>query len=951
MTRISQALPSLIDGVTTKRPELADAKYMDNLLNMQINTGTGLSRRLGTKTILSGIKTTTGTLLFSPGDYVKEFELRTRSLFMRVRPTLPIANRADDDIIVFDTDGNIFPVSVSDAAFAYIAENGDRASISLSVHGDTAFITCENVVVSMTNDIRTTINDTLIHVRTAPLLGEVINITLLNQAGTTSPLTVTVGSTVGDNAVSTVANQIAVAINGLAEYVTAVAGATVVVTDALDAAPTAIQTSNESDINIIGDSVESISELTRSAPADKVVEVRTKGAPESTALYMRSEASGESIDVQNQGDITLSATVVNVGSSQGAYKLWSPPSTSFSGSGYGSGTIEDWQGRKVTSISHYEDLPSDAPIEVYIEDLDGLIPAQYITDLLIIDKATGAIVLNSTTSKVQGAPPFSASRFVTDSVYPPGTLDASLDYLIYFNPISTPSFGTGIQSVVWRETSKVNEPYRIDNTTMPVKLFPTKELDGSVSFNLALGAWADKEAGNNKNNPQPAFIGNTIQDTALFQNRFLALSEDNVVLSETDNIDTFFRDTVSQLLSTHPINIRSTSKDADRINTALNHNKDLLLFTSGSQYKLSGGVPLTPSTAGLPQVSSFNSASQVRPASLGNKVYYGFFNRLGKNPKLGINAHVIDLDSKEDTADAITEHVIGLIENDAERIIGNASSGDVVVLSRSGNLYMYNFDRDQDLSRQETRRGAWSIWNGFRGGEDYTIEAASMNDTRVHLVVSHNNQLDLVSLDINHDELTENEIYLDNELTVTSDINGDIQLPSGYVLTGAELLIVDNEDTEIPIYNVAYSVTGPTSIQVDLTEQPLGSNKTFRFGSSFTSQVSPQRILSRDQGRRINSSRRTTILRWLVHLVFSADITAVISNPHNPDREEHWSGLISGDVNTLSSTVANSSSIFKVSFKQPSQLGKLTLKTDSYLGMNITELEWIGGTSARGRRI
>ena len=897
--RVSAALKSLIHGVSTKAKNIVSSVFLKTQRNMRTDTATGLRRRPPTVLVSAGIgKDETGGIPFITGtDWIKPFVLRSKTYFLKVRIVTPSAvSRAD--LRVIDEDGVEYPVDTTELAYEYIIDNATREDIQLNVHGDTVFLTNSKVVTEMETDQRLTSNRTLLNVVTAPLLNEPISVIITRQDDTQDSTSIVVGATEGTNSVTTVAGQLATAIDLIAGLSAVSTSSIVEIEVDADDSEVTVQSSSPS-VKVIGSEVETIDYLPVVAPVGKTIAVRAKGASESTALYLRSE-----LDVTNKGSEAASQGIITFSDTLFASHVgWH-----FSSSG--TGTLLDFNSRRVDSIQLTENILAhlgEFRLRVNISLQSTLPSGQELVRVVIRDEDTGNIAVDVQTLQELDAT-WGVYYYVSTTILASTALTAGTRYGIYFNPVGALSTNGAIDSVIWKETSKIDEPYVLAARTMPMSLTSYLNDASERIFVLDATTWDEKSAGNKLNNPEPAFIDKEITGTAIFQNRLLALSADEIVTSETDNTASFFRNTVSQQLATHPINIRSTASDSSPFKHALNHNKDLMLFTANAQYKLDGKVPLTPQTAGLPQVSSYSVDTEILPVSLGNIVYYGF--SYGKST--GVAKHSSsNLQTVQESADSITDEVKGLISSNVELITGNASTGTIAVAGTDGTVYVCDLDTKE--SRTETPRYAWSTWDTFKN-IDYTIEAISMTKTKVLLIVAHNSQLDLVSLDYDQDSLDNEQItYLDNQVAGIVDANYQITLPDDYILeSGAKVIHAFGE--ALAGVSESYTVISPTVIEL-VDQDPDYIGVTMNYGTPFESEVVPNYVLGKDEGGKTNTGTNIRILRWNIHLNTSADVTAEIETPYAIINDQYWSGLISGDINTLTDTTANSTSIFKISFK------------------------------------
>ena len=201
-------------------------------------------------------------------------------------------------------------------------------------------------------------------------------------------------------------------------------------------------------------------------------------------------------------------------------------------------------------------------------------------------------------------------------------------------------FGEG----VWEEVVQPGKDIEIDNTTMPLAL--TRVLPGSFSINgggsqtYSNGAfrfsypdWSKRDCGDDITNPEPSFIGQTIQKMVFFRNRIALLSAENVILSRVNDFYNFWNKTAMAISNADPIDLQSSSTYPTKLYDAVEQAGGLVIFSASEQFLLSSGAEalLTPETAKISYVSSHAFNPDTSPIELG--VTIGFLNSTAKNTR------------------------------------------------------------------------------------------------------------------------------------------------------------------------------------------------------------------------------------------------------------------------------------------------------------------------------
>jgi len=151
-------------------------------------------------------------------------------------------------------------------------------------------------------------------------------------------------------------------------------------------------------------------------------------------------------------------------------------------------------------------------------------------------------------------------------------------------------------------------------------------------FRLSKPPWITRNVGDEETNPKPSFIGKKISKLLFFRNRLVMLSENNVVLSQTNDFYNFFSKSAQTVSPTDPIDIKSSSLYPTVLYDGIEVNSGLLLHSSNQQFMLTtDSDALTPTTAKVNYLASYNYNPDVVPFSLG--MTNGFINSTGQNAR------------------------------------------------------------------------------------------------------------------------------------------------------------------------------------------------------------------------------------------------------------------------------------------------------------------------------
>lgn len=307
--------------------------------------------------------------------------------------------------------------------------------------------------------------------------------------------------------------------------------------------------------------------------------------------------------------------------------------------------------------------------------------------------------------------------------------------------------GENMSNCKWVETVAPGIEYILNNDTMPHLLirsgavdvdgdpiFVFKRADGTTPATQATAGddysafdWGDRTVGNEVSNPNPSFVGKTINSVFMWKNRLGLLAGENVILSESGEFFNFYRITVTELLDSGPIDVASTHNTVTTLKNAVAYSDRLLLFSDFAQFSLQGDPLLTPSTVSIVQTTEYAHFANVRPAPVGDAVMFAFKNGTGHS---GIKEYrLADANIDSFLAEDITAHVAKFIEGDIFQIDVDTIESLLVVVTADGDCLVYKW---YDVPGQGRKVSAWSK---YTFGDDAKVRAAYFLDDELLLAI------------------------------------------------------------------------------------------------------------------------------------------------------------------------------------------------------------------------
>ena len=239
---------------------------------------------------------------------------------------------------------------------------------------------------------------------------------------------------------------------------------------------------------------------------------------------------------------------------------------------------------------------------------------------------------------------------------------------------------------VWEECAKPGTLIEYNKTTLPVQL--VRQADGSfvidhIDWSLAQVGDTDVDG----TNPRASFVGYTINKLLFFRNRFVILSDENVVMSRPGNFFNFWNKSAIQFTATDPIDVSCSSEYPAIVYDGLQVNSGLVLFTKNQQFMLTTDSDiLSPLTAKINFISSYNFNYKTNPFSLGTTI--GFLDNAGKNSRFMEMARVL----REGEPDVIEQSKIvsKLLDKDLD-LVSNSRENGLAFFSEKNKTTLYGF--------------------------------------------------------------------------------------------------------------------------------------------------------------------------------------------------------------------------------------------------------------------
>lgn len=469
--------------------------------------------------------------------------------------------------------------------------------------------------------------------------------------------------------------------------------------------------------------------------------------------------------------------------------------------------------------------------------------------------------------------------------------------------------------------------------------------------------WEGRLAGNDDNNENPGFVENGyITGIAAFQGRLVLLSGSVVDMSASGLYQRFYRSTVTSLLDTDRISISSASAQDSVYRTAVQFNRDLVLFANSMQAVVPGSNVLTPTNASISITSTYECDSRVTPIMAGQTVLY-------PNRRNDSYAGILELIPSAYTSSQYTtqDSTVHLPRYMPGRImqLQNSSVTNMAFARMQGAraillVYEYMWG-GQDGSKTQA---AWHKWE-----MPYNILSVQALSDKVYLYLQGPDSIGnilVVSMDPR-----EGYVLGDSNDKPYLDVGVEVTVSSGKLNVPAVLRPSGWADTFHTDFVLAYpsgNNMAPTEVGLDSTSDTSGNqlavvrgvpDGTYLLGRRFPSFIQLTTPVLRDQDDKLVGSGSVRLLRLDVAVCNSGAFFAeVLDTPRDVDNSGEFTGVLMNSKElTIGHALRTDVSNVIIPCRTNADTTEITLRTDSSKELNILDISYILRYNQRRRRI
>jgi hypothetical protein len=464
-------------------------------------------------------------------------------------------------------------------------------------------------------------------------------------------------------------------------------------------------------------------------------------------------------------------------------------------------------------------------------------------------------------------------------------------------------------------------------TSMPHILVKTG--DGTWDFKQTV--WGSRAAGDVASNPPPSFIGYPISDMFQYTNRIGFLTEDNIILSESNNFENYFRTTIATLLDSDPIDMAVLSHANDALRHAVPFNKDVLILGDLSQHRLTYSQLVGPKNIQINFTTSYNCSANIRPLNMGDSLYfiddrdsYAYAKMFEYYPKQNSSA---------DAASEVTDPIPFYIPSGVRILAASPrlSASIIGTAAAPTSLFLFKFF----WSGEKKVQNAWCRWN-FDDADN--LLWAGFSGKFLYILIDRGGSVFLESMEISED--IPDRIILDRSVTGVdlslSYSGGYTEFTLPYTTSVTPSCVSLTSAGQTIVHNVEH-VTGDTyRVPWDLTE-----DESVWAGVKVTSSVTLSHPYVRVQkgGGETPTEESPLMVK---------DLRVSYANMQRIDATLVVRGKTFTKTISYSDTISTGNFVLPIITNNHSV--DLTLGTDFPLSYQLTSAEWRGQFAPKSRR-
>lgn len=532
------------------------------------------------------------------------------------------------------------------------------------------------------------------------------------------------------------------------------------------------------------------------------------------------------------------------------------------------------------------------------------------------------------------------------------------DFFLQFK--ATAGSNTGI----WTESVAPGSNLGLDPLSMPVALTN----DGS-GWSLDIAPWKQRSVGDEELAPDPDFVGRTIQDMTFWRGRLAFISGEGCLLSNSQDPFQLYPTTLSSVIETDSIQLLSPYPDINNFRYGIPYDERLILFGDKAQCQITSDGVLSPDTARIDVMTTYEFTKAVRPQPSNGKLYFVAPKGASSSTiyEMAVDK-VSNVTDAEDMTTAVPRYVPSTLDRSATCPVNY-----MILYGTSGakHLYVHLF---RYAEGQRVQNG-WSRWNlpgpFVNGGmffKNTQLFMVAVDGTDGHLVMLDTTP-SLLDDDASAHILTMLDFRLkETQVCLTYDAEADQTLVTmPYAIGVDELLRV--------VARAPGGVGGPTLVHTGLNPAPEGfpadilwnltpedsTNEVILngdwtqecplwFGFQYTMDIELSRFYAKGQDNQPLRSGRLSIRRMAIDLADTGFLRVEVGATGRTTRSYTYTGYRYDDPLSVYNQPPNSTTVFRLPVGSENEQTTIHLKNDSHFQCNVLGFEWRGELNLKANR-
>jgi hypothetical protein len=511
---------------------------------------------------------------------------------------------------------------------------------------------------------------------------------------------------------------------------------------------------------------------------------------------------------------------------------------------------------------------------------------------------------------------------------------------------ATTTDGSAGNTLTWNETTAPDISVGINPATMPHVLVRESVTAGVATFTLRQGEWENREVGDDRTNPLPAFTGFKINSTGLMQNRLYFTAGESVTMSRSNEFFNFFRDTVQATLETDPISVYADSPQINYLKASIGFDGDLVFFSDTSQFLMPGDVALTSSNTVLRKTTTFETDLSVKPVASGDNIFFA----INYGQFTGIREYFTDSVTDSKRARPVTDHVKEYIKGSPALMVASTNVNLLLIKAEDDNI-IYTYDwLWQGVEK------AQSAWGRILFPESDKIVYMAFVDDTLRLIIERDSMtVECESIDLGDADSSglTFPVRLDRSSVVTMTKDDDTWKCSD------PLPNCSTDDIRLVRSTDCYEEEKGTLVNFERvgselwSEDDLSDQATCEViaGVYYECKYTLTNPVVKDRNGQAMNLDKLIVGAYYVNYNTSGDIVAEVEDNYGNVRESSYSNRTLGGPENLIGFAPLVQGQHRIPIRKRSEEYKLTIKTDSHLPLAIRDFSLTGNFNRRGQRI